>query len=83
MIEFKRDYEFTNDHGTFEAHAKTYEGHTGYGNDTSLAIEFESDTWQHVEPLLYDIRYAGIWTAEEVDEFVRQELASKFKAVFE
>lgn len=38
MIEFKRDYEFTNDHGTFEADAKTYGQDNGYGNGTSLAI---------------------------------------------
>lgn len=83
MIEFEREYKFHNNCSGYIARAKTYGGHSGYGNDTSLAIEFESDTWQHVEPLLYDIRYTGIWTAEEVDEFVRQELVSKFQAVFE
>lgn len=83
MVEFEREYRFHNDWSGYVAKAKTYGSHTGYGNDTSLEIKLESDTGLYVEPLRYDIRYAGIWTAEDVDEFVRQELGSRFQAVFE
>lgn len=83
MVEFEREYRFRNNCSGYVARAKTYGTDTGYGNDTSLEIKLESDRWQYVEPLLYDIRYAGIWTAEEVDEFVRRELVEKFQARFE
>lgn len=83
MVEFEREYRFRNDWSGYVAKAKTHESHTGYGNDTSLSVELESDTGLYVEPLLYDIRYTGIWTAEEVDAFVRQELESRFRARFE
>jgi 3-deoxy-D-arabino-heptulosonate 7-phosphate (DAHP) synthase len=83
MIEFEKEYRFSNDWSCYVAKAKTYEGHTGYGNDTSLEVSLESDTGLYVESLLYDLRYTGMHTPEEIDEFVRYELAAKFRARFE
>lgn len=79
MIEFEHDYEFANDRGIFEAHAKTY-GHEGYGNGTSLEIRVEREGYGYIEPILLDIRYTGIWTAEEVDQLVRDTLKERWHA---
>lgn len=80
MIEFKRNYEFDNDHGTFEAHAKTYD-HGGYGNGTGLEIRVKREGYGYIEPILLDIRYTGIWTAEEVDQLVRETLKDRWHAM--
>lgn len=82
MVEFERDYEFVNSHGIFGAHAKTY-GHEGYGNGTSLEIRIEREGYGYIEPILLDIRYTGIWTAEEVDQLVKETLKEKWHARFE
>ena len=80
MIEFKRDYEFTNDHGIFEADAKTYGQDNGYGNGTSLEIRIHREGYGYIEPILLDIRYTGIWTADEVDQLVRETLEERWGA---
>ena len=79
MIEFSQDYEFANDHGVFEAHAKTY-AHGDYGNGTGLEISVRRDGYGYIEPILLDIRYTGIWKAEEVDRLVRETLGEKWHA---
>lgn len=79
MIEFERDYEFANDHGIFEAHAKTYD-HGDYGNGTGLEIRIEREGYGYIEPILLDIRYTGIWTADEVDQLVRETLEERWSA---
>lgn len=81
MIEFERDYEFANDHGIFEAHAKTYGQEGGYGNGTSLEIRIEREGYDYIEPILLDIRYTGIWTAEGVDRLVRETLEDRWHAM--
>lgn len=78
MVKFEKSYEFVSKWGSFKAHARTYDTHSGYGNDTGVEIMLENDTHDHIEPLLYDIRYTGIWTPQEVDEFVKAQLAEQF-----
>lgn len=80
MVEFERDYEFVNSHGTFEAHAKTYE-HGDYGNGTGLEIRVMRDGYGYIEPILLDIRYTGIWTADGVDQLVKETLKEKWRAI--
>ena len=82
MVEFKRAYEFTNDWASYKAEAETRETHTGYGNDTALEVMLENDKGLYMEPLRFDLRYTGIGTPDEVDEFVREQLAKRFAARF-
>lgn len=82
MVEFEGSYEFSNDWANYRAEAKTYGSHTGYGNDTSLEVKLENDRGLTMEPLRFDLRYTGIWTPQEVDEFVKEQLTKAFAARF-
>lgn len=82
MVEFEREYRFSNDYASYVAVARTMGCDTGYGNDTMLRIELENDRSGRMAPLLLDIRYSGVWTAEGVDRLVRDELGARYGARF-
>lgn len=81
MIEFNREYSFTNDLGEFTINAKTIEHPTQYGNGMMLIMVptilpelFSPHDLTHQ----YDIRYNDVRSAEDIHELAMRVLEQNY-----